>query len=278
MPKADSYDTTTPSGDGGDAKKAIAASQSSLLNDPAGANEPAVNRSKKMTRRNAMTSTAATLALTLKSAGGAPRRRMSFPPKHDAEFNALLDEYEAARKDLFAEQDHLEVAQERLPKEFWLVRNFSPSIVLIPGRGRVPDMTATSYDDIDAFMETVNASPEGRADPQSNMNVWARERRAELDAVRQRYERYCKSAGVAAVKDAYLQAVRREATALEAIAVAQPRTVEGCLAQAAFLSTYLEQSEIDDCEFAKRLCGNLTRALARFAGTAIPKVPSYLFV
>ncbi|MGY4294594.1 hypothetical protein ACVWXN_002689 [Bradyrhizobium sp. i1.4.4] len=280
MLKADSHNTTTPSGDGAPSEEVVAASELSLLNETAGANEPAVHRSKKMTRRNAMTSTAATaasLALTLKPTGAAPQRRVILP-RHDVEFTALLGEYQAARRDLFAAEDRLESAQELLPEEFWYVRNFCPSIVLIPGRGRMPDQIASSFEDIDAFMATVDASPESRVDPKSNINVWARERRAELEAVKRRYEDASRLAGVAAVKDAFLRAVQREKDALEAIAAAQPRTIEGCLAQAAFLSSYLEQDETDEQGFARQLCRNLGQAMARLAGAPMPQVPPYRFV
>ncbi|MGY8665384.1 hypothetical protein Q3C01_23875 [Bradyrhizobium sp. UFLA05-109] len=280
MLKADSNDTTIASRNTPSSEVAVAASQPSLLNDSAGANEPAVNRSKRMTRRNAMTSaaaTAASLALTLKPTGAAPQRR-GLLPKHDAEFTALLDEYRAARRDLFAAEDRLESARELLPEEFWYVRNFSPSIVLIPGRGRMPDQIASSHEDIDAFMATVDVSPESRVDPESNMNVWARERRAELETVKQRYEDACRLAGVTAIKDTFQRAVQREKDALEAIAVTQPRTIEGCLAQAAFLSTYLEQEETDEQEFAQRLCRSLAQAMARLADTPMPRVPDYRFV
>jgi hypothetical protein len=64
---------------------------------------------------------------------------------------------------------------------------------------------------------------------------------------------------------------------LERIADAEPTTNEGCTAKAAFLLTYLEQDEIDDREYAARLCRNLVRALARLAGTPVPDVPPYLF-
>lgn len=291
MLKADSNHTTTASRNTPSSEIAVAASQPSLLNDSAGANEPAVNRSKKMTRRNAMAATAAaTVSLALKPClADTPRRthsttRASGPisaaagPAPDAPDPIIvaLDKYSAAMTETIAAHKPYAIAESKLPDGM----SFGPSIRL----RRSPERLARSHDDIEAYrLEVVDACERAAASSTveyrekiiaANTAGFARMHQ-EFDQVRARYDAACRESGFDTAQARVVKSFDAEREALEEIADIQPKTLCGIAALQAFLDTMVAGGAEDDLDVLQAISRNLAAATAAIVDGPIPRVMPY---
>ncbi|MDH2400447.1 hypothetical protein QCM77_10930 [Bradyrhizobium sp. SSUT18] len=267
MPKADSDDSTTPSGD---TDKKVASSRKTPPNERTGKAPP-----DKQTETSSMRKTA-TANATPKSLALQPSRPSTFPhrrPKAVQDNSAGSADPLLALFDLYREQTtalgRATFIMDCFDKDAPAPHHRRPRVSLSPQRYafNAADIDAF-FDDTPDFAEHIAATWIGA---QSREELHE-ELRSQIEA----FKKVWASISYEQAKEQQETAQAAEHETLMRIENSLPITMEGCAALACFLLSMITEGDETDDSVEALHCRNLIKALSRLSGKPTPDVAGYV--
>ncbi|WFU84826.1 hypothetical protein QA645_19420 [Bradyrhizobium sp. CIAT3101] len=266
MPKADSDDSTTPSGDTASSKKKkVASSRKTPPNEATGKRKPA-NQTEHSSMSKTATAKANPTALALQSSQPLVGRRQIMK-RATTTIDPIFGLLELYGKQAVAEgraRYAIDCFDESLPAP----HHRQPRVTL------ALDKFAISAAEIDAFFDETPEFAQHIADTWIGANS-REEHHKQLQLDVEGFQRVWSSLSYEQARDEYAAAQAAEHETLQEIERAVPITVEGCAALASFLLSIITEGGVEDDTLGASHCNNLLRALTRLSRRPVPDVVGY---